>query len=218
MDFWIGVIGTGVLVILLLSGVHIAIALGITGFLGVVAMSGVVPGASLLATSFYYKIANYSLITIPLFVLMGLLAAGGGVSNQLYDAAAIWMGKLRAGLGIATVAACTLFGTVCGSSLVTASVFAKVSGPHMRSHGYAKRLAYGICASAGMIGMLIPPSVLAVVYAFADTISGAPGNGLFFPHPVSSWKNYIGISGCRIHEAVHIDEKIHSFHGTDLVV
>ena len=165
---WVGFAGIGVLIVLLLLGVHIAVALAVTGFMGVVAMRGIVPGASLLATSFYYKIANYSLITIPLFVLMGLLAASGGISNKLYDAATVWMGKVKAGLGIATVLACTAFGTVCGSSLVTASVFAKVSGPHMRSHGYAKRLAYGICASAGMIGMLIPPSVLAVVYSFVS--------------------------------------------------
>jgi C4-dicarboxylate transporter DctM subunit len=169
MDYLrIGVAGIGFLACLLILGVHIAVALAVTGVAGVVAMTGIVPGASLLATSFYYKIANYSLVTIPLFVLMGLLAAGGEISNRLYDAATIWMGKVRAGMGIATVIACAGFGAVCGSSLVTASVFAKVSAPHMRSHGYNKNLAYGICASAGMIGMLIPPSVLAVVYAFVS--------------------------------------------------
>jgi len=102
---------------------------------------------------------------VPLFVFMGLLSARGEISKNLYEGLSIWLGRAKAGLGIATVGACTAFGTICGSALVTAAVFGEVSAPEMRRHGYSKELAYGICASAGTIGMLIPPSVFIVIYA-----------------------------------------------------
>ena len=167
-DLWIGLGGLAVLIVLLAIGVHVGVALAVTGFAGVVLMTNFNSGATLLASGFFYKIADKSLITVPLFVLMGLLAAAGEISDNLYNAAAVWMNKVKTGLGMATVVACAGFGAVCGSSLVTASVFAKVSAPHMRTRGYSKQLSYGICASAGMIGMLIPPSVLAVIYAFVS--------------------------------------------------
>jgi C4-dicarboxylate transporter DctM subunit len=163
-----GLISIAVLLLLIILGMHIALALAISGFLGLLLITGLEPAIWKATTSIYHRIANYELITIPLFVMMGLLAAGGGISSDLYDAAQLWVGRIPGGLGIATVLGCTGFGTVCGSSLVTASVFAKVAAPHMRRHGYNKRLAYGICASAGMIGMLIPPSVLIVIYGFVS--------------------------------------------------
>jgi tripartite ATP-independent transporter DctM subunit len=163
-----GLISIAVLLVLLTLGMHIALALALSGFVGLTLMTGLEPAIWKSTTSFYYRIASYELITVPLFVMMGLLAAGGGISADLYDAAELWVGKIPGGLGIATVLGCTGFGTVCGSSLVTASVFAKVAAPHMRRHGYDKKLAYGICASAGMIGMLIPPSVLIVIYGFVS--------------------------------------------------
>ena len=102
---------------------------------------------------------------------MGFLASGGGISQNIYDTLNLWLGRFRSGLGIATVLGCTAFGTVCGSSLVTAAVFARISAPEMRRQGYDKRLAYAICASAGAIGMLIPPSMLAIVYGMLSGVS-----------------------------------------------
>ena len=102
---------------------------------------------------------------------MGYLASGGGISAALYDSLGMWLGKFRGGLGIATVFACTAFGTVCGSSIVTTAVFAKTCAPEMRRHGYSKDLSYAICASAGSIGMLIPPSILAIVYGMLSGVS-----------------------------------------------
>ncbi|MEE9203355.1 MAG: TRAP transporter large permease, partial [Dehalococcoidia bacterium] len=139
-------------------------ALGVVGVLGMLVVIGLEAGVSLLATTSFHFATNPEFIVMPLFILMGLLAMKGGISEATYDALSKWIGKLRGGLGIATVGACTAFGTVSGSALVTASVFARVSCPEMRRHGYSKGLAYGIVSSAGAIGMLIPPSLLAVVY------------------------------------------------------
>ncbi|MFH1951039.1 MAG: TRAP transporter large permease [Pseudomonadota bacterium] len=162
--FTIGIVGSLMLVLILILGVHVSVALGMVGLVGMFFLVG--PDASIYtsATLAFGCISNYSLVIIPLYVMMGILAQESGLSSGAYECLRIWMGRFRAGLAIATVGACTLFGTLCGSSLVTASVFAQVSAPEMRRLGYEKRFAYGVCSSGGVIGMLIPPSVLIVVY------------------------------------------------------
>jgi tripartite ATP-independent transporter DctM subunit len=162
--FLIGIIGILALFLFLAAGVHIGVALGVVGVLGTMATIGLTGSVSLLATTSFHFAINPEFVVMPLFILMGLLAMMGGISEATYSALGKWVGTIRGGLGIATVGACTAFGTVSGSALVTASVFARVSCPEMRRHGYSKGLAYGIVSSAGAIGMLIPPSLLAVVY------------------------------------------------------
>jgi C4-dicarboxylate transporter, DctM subunit len=166
----IGLLGVVGLLVLLALGVHIGIALLISGFLGLTMLNGFQASMPTAVSGFYHKISNPALITLPLFVLMGFLASGGGISKSIYETLNLWLGGFRSGLGIATVMGCTAFGTVCGSSLVTAAVFARISAPEMRRQGYDKKLAYAICASSGAIGMLIPPSMLAIVYGM---LSGA---------------------------------------------
>lgn len=161
----IGGIGLVALLVMLTLSVHIGVALAVVGVAGTAFIVGFDRAMALMAGAFYSNADNYAMIVLPLFVFMGLLAAKGGMTQALYNGLSLWLGKFRAGLGIATVLGCAIFGTVCGSSLVTASVVAKVSAPEMRRHGYLKRLAYGIPASAGMIGMLIPPSIFIVIYA-----------------------------------------------------
>ena len=160
----IGLIGIVVLVILILAGVHIGVALGMVGLVGTFFLVGIGPTTSYLATTFYYKLSTYTLLTVPLFILMGYLAGGGGVSVTLYDTLSHWFGRFKGGLGIVTVLSCAAFGTVTGSALVTSTVFGKIAGPEMRRHGYHQSLAYAIPAAAGGIGMLIPPSILMVIY------------------------------------------------------
>jgi len=162
--FVIGIIGVCVLLVLLLLRIHIGISLALVGFAGSALIIGVVPAAELTVSSLYHKIATFSLMTLPLFILMGLLASGGGVSKNLFDGLATWLGKIRGGLGMATAIASAAFGTISGSAIVNATVFSKVAGPETRRYGYDKKAAYGICASAGAIGMLIPPSILMVIY------------------------------------------------------
>ena len=160
----VGCLGVLALAVLLIAGVHIGIALGVVGLLGLTLLIGGKAALSAVASGSFHFITSIEFIVFPLFTLMGLVAMYGGISEATFDALSRVLGRLPGGLGIATVVGCAAFGTVCGSSVVTATVFAKVGCPEMRRHGYDKRLAYGIVSSAGMIGMLIPPSTLAVVY------------------------------------------------------
>jgi len=164
-------VGAILLFALLAVGVHIGIALAISGFLGITFITGFQQAVSMNVTAFYHKISNPSLITLPLFILMGYLASGGGISRNLFESLTLWLGRFRGGLGIATVIGCSAFGTVCGSSVVTTAVFAKICAPEMRRQGYSKSVSYAICASAGSIGMLIPPSIIAIVYSMLSGLS-----------------------------------------------
>jgi C4-dicarboxylate transporter DctM subunit len=160
----VGIIGIICLIVLLALGVHVAVALGFVGFLGSSVLVGIDSAVWGGVNIFYYKVSSYAFVTIPLFVVMGYLGSEGDLSKNIFSALNHWIGRIKGGIGIATVCSCALFGTICGSSLVTASVFSVICAPEMRRQGYEKNLAYGICASSGLIGMLIPPSVLAVVY------------------------------------------------------
>ena len=162
---WIG-IGTVILFLLLLAfGFYIAVALGVAGVLGIAAIIGFKATFGMVATQAFHYGSQYSFIIIPLFIAMGLFAAEGGVSKDAYDAMAKWLGGIKGGLGLATIGACTMFGTLTGSSVITAVVFAKISVPEMRRLGYDAKLSYGLVSSAGAIGLLIPPNLLAVVYS-----------------------------------------------------
>ena len=160
----IGIIGVAVLLFLVFMGVHVAFALGIVGILGIFAVSGFSRGMALITSTSFYSINSVEYTVIPLFILMGMLATSVGASTAAYDTLSKWLGRVRGGLGIATVVGCTAFGTLNGSAVVTASVFGKATVPEMRKHGYDKSLAYGIVCGSGCIGQLIPPSVLIVIY------------------------------------------------------
>lgn len=163
--FGLGIAGIVALFLLLIIGLHIGVALALVGIVGLAIIVGFDGSLATASSTIYYKLASFDLITIPLFILMGYLASAGGISSAVFEALNRWVGRVRGGVGIATVVSCTAFGAVTGSSLVTASVFARICAPEMRKYGYDKKLAYGICASGGMIGMLIPPSILMVIYA-----------------------------------------------------
>ena len=151
--------------VLIAAGVHISLALATTGFIGLIALTGISASTNFLINTVFYRVFAFNFIVVPLFVLVGLVAAMGGLSKDTYTGLSLWFNRIKGGLLMAMVAGCTAFGTVSGSSLVTASVFAKVSAPDMRALGYEKRIVYGACSAAGSIGMLIPPSVLIIIYA-----------------------------------------------------
>ncbi|MFC1861851.1 TRAP transporter large permease [Chloroflexota bacterium] len=175
MDFTdpvlIGIVGILVLFILLAAGVHIALALGIVGMVGTIAITGFNAALVLYTARFFYSIADFGFIAIPLFIFMGTLAGTSGLGQRLYQSAHLWLNRVPGGLGVATVGSCAAFGVVTGSSLVCASVFAKISAPEMRRFGFDKSMAYGICASGGVIGMLIPPSLLMVTFGIISELS-----------------------------------------------
>jgi C4-dicarboxylate transporter DctM subunit len=161
----IGIIGCVALVLLLCSSLPVAIAMAVVGFVGFAAVVNPDAALSMLTLDMYNKFADYSLTVIPLFVLMGQVAFHGGISRRLFDAAYHWLGPLPGGLAMATVGACTAFGAICGSGPATTATMAAVALPEMRRYKYSMELACGTVASGGSIGMMIPPSVVFIVYA-----------------------------------------------------
>ena len=190
-----GILGLIVLLVFIVAGVHIALALALVGTIGAAVILGADLALELLLSTTFWRVFRVEFLMIPLFVLVGLVAALGGISSDTYKALSLWFGRVRGGLGIATVAGCTAFGTVSGSSLVTATVFAKVSAPDMRRMGYDKRLIYGLVSAAGAIGMLIPPSVLIIIYSILTEESPGklliggitPGLLLFIVFSIGIW-------------------------------
>lgn len=160
----IGITGIILLIILLFSRMPVAFVmamLGCAGFAYVVSPSA---GASLLAQDIYSTFSKYSLTVIPLFVLMGQIAFHAGISRRLYDSAYVLFGHRPGGLAMATVGACAAFSAVSGSTNATAATMAVVTLPEMKRHNYDMGLATGTVAAAGSLGILIPPSVIFIVY------------------------------------------------------
>ncbi len=160
----IGVLGILALVALFFSRMPVAYVMALVGFLGFSLVRGPEAGLKLLARDFYSVYSSYGLTIIPLFILMGQIAFNAGISRRLYDTAYRFTGSVRGGLAMATVCACTAFGAVCGSSPATAATMATVGLPEMRRYGYDPELATGTVASGGGLGMLMPPSVVLIVY------------------------------------------------------
>lgn len=144
----------------------IAAAMAVTGFCGIwfVRGSAAAPLAQLKTLS-YDAFSSYSLSIVPLFLLMGQFASKSGMSAALFQAASDWLGHRKGGIAMAAVGACAGFGAVCGSSLATASTMGQVALPEMRKRGYSDRLSTGVLAAGGTLGILIPPSVILVIYA-----------------------------------------------------
>ncbi len=155
-----------VLLALVFVRIPIALAMLVCGGVGIWVTSGsLYPLMSSLKSLSYDTFSSYSLSVVPLFLLMGQFATRGGMSESLFKAASTWMGHLRGGIAMATVGACAGFGAICGSSLATAATMGHVALPEMRKHGYSGALTTGCLAAGGTLGILIPPSVVLVIYA-----------------------------------------------------
>jgi C4-dicarboxylate transporter DctM subunit len=160
----IGILCFLALFVLLIMTVPIGFAMGLCGLVGMSMIIGVGPSLSLFGTTVYETTATYDLSIIPLFVLMGAVAARSGLSKELYGAFNAWFGAFRGGLALATVGACGAFAAICGSSVATAATMSKVALPEMKRYKYSESLATGSVAAGGIIGILIPPSVVLVLY------------------------------------------------------
>jgi len=160
----IGIIGILVMIIVFLSRMPVAYVMAMIGYLGFTIMISGQGGLALLSRNIYEVFSSYGLTTIPLFVFMGQLAFNAGISSRLYDTGYKYLGSTRGGLAMATVSACTAFGAVCGSSPATAATMATVGLPEMKRYNYADELATGAVASGGGLGMIMPPSVVLIVY------------------------------------------------------
>jgi C4-dicarboxylate transporter, DctM subunit len=152
---------------LLLIGLRmpVGVAMLLVGGVGYAAVSGTLPLLATLKSITFSRFSSYTLSVIPLFLLMGDFATKGGLNRALFGAARAWFGHWRGGLAVATVGGCAAFGAICGSSLATAATMSQVAGPEMRRHGYSPALATGTLAAGGTLGILIPPSVILVIYA-----------------------------------------------------
>jgi tripartite ATP-independent transporter DctM subunit len=143
----------------------IAIAMFVAGSVTYVAQTGWAPYANFMNSMAFARFASYDLSVIPLFILMGHFATQGGISRSLFEFTAAVVGRLRGGLAMAAVMASAAFGAICGSSVATSATITGVALPEMQRHGYSGRLATGTLATAGTLGILIPPSVPLVIYA-----------------------------------------------------
>lgn len=160
----IGSIALAILFLLLVLGVPIGVAMGLCGLGGMAAIIGLWPALSLFSTTVYETTTTYDLSIIPLFVLMGAVASRSGLSRELYAAFNAWFGAMRGGLALATIGACGAFAAICGSSVATAATMSNVALPEMKRYKYDDSLATGSVAAGGIIGILIPPSVILVLY------------------------------------------------------
>lgn len=160
----IGTLGILLMLLLLVASLPVAFAMGIVGVIGFAAIIRVPSALAMLATNLYGSLTDYNLTVIPMFVFMGQVCFHAGISRRLFNAAYHWMGWLPGGLAMATVGACAAFGAICGSGPATAATMTAVAMPEMRRFNYSDELASGVVASGGGLGMLIPPSVVFIVY------------------------------------------------------
>ncbi|SMF13360.1 TRAP transporter, DctM subunit [Tistlia consotensis] len=183
----LGLAGFGVTLLLILLRVPVAVAMGLTGVAGFALLNGWPGAAFTLGSAPFESVFPYSLSVVPLFVAMGVFAARAGLSQSLYGAVNAFVGHRRGGLAMATIGACALFGAICGSSLATAATMGQVALPEMRRHGYDDRLASAAIAAGGTLGVLIPPSILLVLYGLlTETSIGALFVGALIPGLVST--------------------------------
>jgi len=160
----IGIVGIVVLIALLYSKMPVGFAMGFLGLIGFSYVVNFDAGLNLLARDVWDVFSSYNLTVIPLFVFMGQIAFHAGISRRLYDSAYVLLGHRRGGLAMTTVGACAGFSAICGSTNATAATMATVALPEMKRYGYDMGLATGTVAAAGSLGILIPPSVIFIVY------------------------------------------------------
>ncbi len=160
----IGVIGIVIMLAIFMTKMPVAYVMTMVGFLGFGILISFKGALTMLPSNFYDSFSSYELTTIPLFVLMGQLAFNGGISRKLYNTAYSFLGNIKGGLAMATVSTCTAFGAVCGSSPATAATMATVGMPEMKRFGYSNSLSAGSVASGGGLGMIMPPSVVLIIY------------------------------------------------------
>jgi len=161
----IGMAGFGVLLLLLAVRIPIGVAMLTVGIIGYTAIAGEAALLSYLKTETYWRFTTESLSVVPLFLLMGQFAAKAGLSQALFAAAHTWLGHYRGGIAMAAVGGCAGFGAISGSSLATSATMGQVALPELRRFNYAGSLATGALAAGGTLGILIPPSVVLIIYA-----------------------------------------------------
>lgn len=163
---WIALAGFVSLFVMIALRVPIGVAMGLVGVFGFASIRGINPALNLLASSPIRVVTDFNLTLVPFFILMGIFATNSGMSRELFRAGNAWLGSFRGGLALSTIAACAGFAAICGSTVATAATMTKVALPEMRRFGYRDEVASGVIAAGGTLGILIPPSVVLVVYGY----------------------------------------------------
>ena len=158
-------LGLAGMFVLILLHVPLGVAMGIAGVVGFGVLANFMPAFTLLASETASAFTSQDLATIPLFIMMGGFASAAGLSEDLYRVAYALVGHRRGGLAMATIGGCAGFGAVCGSSIATTATFGRVALPPMQARGYAPGFATGTVAAGGTLGILVPPSIIMVIYA-----------------------------------------------------
>lgn len=159
-----GILGIIILILLFLSRVPVAFAMGIMGFVGFCYLTSVSAGMDMIAIDMFQVFSSYNLTVVPMFVLMGCVAFRIGMSKRIFDASYVILGNMRGGLTIASILGSAAFSAICGSTNATAAAMGSVALPQMKRYNYDDSLATGAVASAGTLGILIPPSALLIIY------------------------------------------------------
>ncbi len=157
-------LGICAMLALMALGIPLAAAMAGVGLAGTTALAGADAALSVLRQGPFERATSYSLVVVPLFLLMGFAAARGEITTKLFHAATQWFGHLRGGLAIATVMACAGFAAICGSSIATAAAMCSIALPEMRKANYPASIAAGTIAGGATLGILIPPSIIFVIY------------------------------------------------------
>ncbi|MBU1567619.1 MAG: TRAP transporter large permease [Proteobacteria bacterium] len=160
----IALIGTASLIAITFTRMSIGIVMGFVGVVGFAVITGVPPALGLLKTVPFTSFADETLCVLPLFLLMGNFAFNSGLSEDMYRTAYVWLGRFRGGLAMATVVACALFAAISGSAIATAATLCRVAMPEMKKYNYHPMLSTGALAAGGTIGIMIPPSVILLLY------------------------------------------------------
>jgi len=167
----VGLIGIAALLIFFFSRIAVAYAMAIIGFLGYWYLTDLHAALTVISRDMYSEFSSYGLALVPMFIFMGFIAFYSGISSKLYDMAYKFTGRVRGGLAMATVMACTAFGAICGSTTATAATMATIGLPEMKRYHYGNKLATGSVASGGGIGILMPPSVILIIYGILTQMS-----------------------------------------------
>src|SRR5688572_15421063 len=160
----VAVLGFVALFALMVLRVPVGMAMGLVGVTGFGYLVGFSPALKMVGQTSMRTVTDYTFGVIPMFLLMGAFVSNSGMSRELFRAANGFVGHLRGGLGIATVAACGGFAAICGSSVATAATFSAVAYPEMRRFGYPQSFATGVIAAGGTLGIMIPPSTVFAIY------------------------------------------------------
>src|SRR6195256_5462900 len=160
----VAILGFIALFVLMLLRVPVGMAMGLVGVSGFGYLVGFSPALKLVGQTSMRTVTDYTFGVIPMFLLMGALVSNSGMSRELFRAANAFLGHLKGGLGIATIAACAGFAAISGSSVATAATFSTVAYPEMRRFNYPQSFATGVIAAGGTLGAMLPPSTVLAVY------------------------------------------------------